>query len=259
MAGKKLIGPLIPAAMKPDALLADVIGDAPRTIHEVCSDVWRYLDEKGKARGNRLLSEPALAPLFSGEPELPASDLGARIAEHVQDMGEPINCDPRTYLLTWNPKKFHWEDIEETVALLHEDGSVDLEWSCGRSKRIAAGDRIFLMRQGAEPKGIIASAVAVSGAIEGEHWDAEKAAQGRTETSVQLDCEVLLNPDVEAPLSRSTLLGRVPDVNWDTQVSGISIAAGPAETLEDLWAEHLESLGYQLPDESDPASAEAAQ
>jgi hypothetical protein len=66
--------------------------------------------------------------------------------------------NPSTYLLTWNPSKhFTWEDlreeIEEVESGFHPGGS----WSCGLTKGIVEGDRVFLMRLGDEPRGIVAS------------------------------------------------------------------------------------------------------
>jgi hypothetical protein len=66
--------------------------------------------------------------------------------------------NPSTYLLTWNPsKQLPWEElgeeIEEVESGFHRGG----RWRCGLTKRIVEGDRVFLMRLGDEPRGIVAS------------------------------------------------------------------------------------------------------
>ncbi len=67
-----------------------------------------------------------------------------------------------TFLLTWNPDKWNWDDIDECIKILHRDGQFDDGWSCGRTKKIESGDRICIMRQGREPRGIFASGYATS-------------------------------------------------------------------------------------------------
>ena len=62
----------------------------------------------------------------------------------------------KTYLLTWNPNKWDWDNLEDEISNHKEKGYSDSRWSC-RNKSIKKGDRVFLIRLGEEPKGIIAS------------------------------------------------------------------------------------------------------
>jgi 5-methylcytosine-specific restriction protein A len=85
-----------------------------------------------------------------------------------------------TYLFTWNPKQWTWEDL----ALRANDSAsgkiVAERWSChANAKRIKKGDRAFLIRLGEEPKGIIASGWTTSDPQLGLHWNKEKAALGK--------------------------------------------------------------------------------
>ena len=63
----------------------------------------------------------------------------------------------KTYLLTWNPARFHWESLAEEAESVRRDGYFVGNWTCARTKSIRPGDRVFLMRQGVEPRGIVAS------------------------------------------------------------------------------------------------------
>ena len=146
-----------------------------------------------------------------------------------------------SYLLTWNPQKWPWEDIQQDIDEIARKGSVLFRWSCGNSKRIIKGDRVFLLRQGVEPRGILGSGWAESESFEEIHWREEKAKKGRTTRYILVRWEVLLNPEMESIFPREWL-NEFPlsEVNWNTQISGINIADRIAEELEKRWAEFLE-------------------
>ncbi|GAC1475232.1 MAG: hypothetical protein NVSMB9_27250 [Isosphaeraceae bacterium] len=68
-----------------------------------------------------------------------------------------------TYLLTWNPKRHAWANLEAEVRATTEGRLVYRHrWSSGSTKRIRRGDRLFLLRQGVEPRGIMAAGWATS-------------------------------------------------------------------------------------------------
>jgi 5-methylcytosine-specific restriction protein A len=157
-----------------------------------------------------------------------------------------------SYLLTWNPQKWPWEDLQNIIAEVAQNGSTKFSWSCGNSKRIVRCDRVFLLRQGIEPRGIVATGWAESESYEEVHWREEKAKQGRTTRYVEVRWEVLLNPDTESIFPREWLNERpLSKVNWNTQISGISIPDEVAQVLEERWAEFLENRdkGYSLFDD----------
>jgi translation elongation factor EF-1beta len=53
-------------------------------------------------------------------------------------------------------------------------GRCSQRWSCGNTKSIQTGDRIFLLKVGTEPKGIIAAGFATSTPFYERHWSGEK-------------------------------------------------------------------------------------
>ena len=146
-----------------------------------------------------------------------------------------------SYLLTWNPQKWPWEDLHESITEIAEKGFTRFTWSCGNSKRIVEGDRVFLLRQGLEPRGILGAGWAAGNSFEEIHWREEKAERGRTTRYVEVRWEVLLNPATESIFPREWLneppLSRI---NWNTQISGISIRDDVARVLEERWADFLE-------------------
>lgn len=109
-------------------------------------------------------------------------------------------------------------------------------WGCGRNRHIQPGDRLFLLKQGGEPRGIFASGSAVSQTFSAPHWDEEKAALGVPANYVEMQFEALLIPD-EAILRRDFLKGHpiLSRQHWDTQVSGTTIKPAVLPELEQLW------------------------
>lgn len=81
----------------------------------------------------------------------------------------------------------------------------------------------------------------------------ERLFKGSSTHYVDVEWEVIIDPDEEALLSRDILRKEFPKVNWDTQVSGINIDDQTAEELEEVWNTHVGSLGtYQpIPDDDD--------
>jgi 5-methylcytosine-specific restriction protein A len=145
-----------------------------------------------------------------------------------------------TYLLTWNPKRWYWDDLQDNINDIETNGYYDGHWSCGRNKRIQSGDRLFLICLGTEPRGICASGWAISDVDEGEHWDDEQAALGKTSLYIDVRFDTLLDPDREPVLPRGKLNeGIFAQMHWDSQASGVTIPDDVAAQLEIEWARFL--------------------
>ena len=134
------------------------------------------------------------------------------------------------YLLTWNPKKFDWEYATRLVEY-RQVGAIEGGWSTGATKKIAEGDRLFMMRQGTEPRGIIAAGRATSAVYQAEHWEDED----KSSNYVDFKFDVMIDYDKKI-LSRAELFRSFPSVNWDTQASGISISDKVLLPLEKRWS-----------------------
>src|SRR5438309_1786711 len=68
----------------------------------------------------------------------------------------------RTFMLTWNPLQERPDDLAEFVARIERGKPVKDDWSTGNRKDLPIGSRVFLLRQGKEPRGIVASGFALS-------------------------------------------------------------------------------------------------
>ena len=88
------------------------------------------------------------------------------------------------------------------------------------------------MRQGVEPRGIVASGWAESDWYEGPGW----RRPGVPCNYVDVAFDTLLDPSQEPILPREALAhGKLAEMYWDTQVSGIRIPDAVARELEKAW------------------------
>jgi 5-methylcytosine-specific restriction enzyme A len=158
------------------------------------------------------------------------------------------------YLLAWNPKRWIWEDLSELSEQVNAGNEVIIQWSCGVSKKLEKGDRVFLVRLGEEPKGIFASGIVVKGSFLDDHWDDEKASAGRKAYHVLVKFEKLLNPETDNILSRDILIASplYSEMHWDTQMSGVRIPEDVAEKVDKIWGLFGASEEMTLPEEVDP-------
>ena len=155
-----------------------------------------------------------------------------------------------TYLLAWNPKRWKWEDLAEQSEEVQSGTLVKDRWSCGANKQIKKGDRIFLVRLGEEPKGIMASGIALTDAYKDLHWEADKAKAGKTGMFVEVEFDILLNPDTDVIVPREMLNDmRFSRMHWDTQMSGVRIPDDIACALEKVWTDFSTNPDVTLPEE----------
>ncbi len=146
-----------------------------------------------------------------------------------------------TYILTWNPKRWHWpeEDYTKEVTATKKRRLFPTGWTCGNTTRILPGDRIFLLKQVAE-RGIIQSGYATSEVYEIKHW--EKSRRGETALYVEYQSDTLLRAEERLTIER--LVKANLGVHWNRILaSGVSVPEEDALRLEEIWQQHLVKLG----------------
>ncbi len=144
-----------------------------------------------------------------------------------------------TYLLTWNPERWHWEDLQECIEAVRTQGYYHDSWSSGVTKKIKPDDRVFLRKLGGKRKGIVASGWATRVAKEGPHWDKAAKATNKTALYIKVDFDTILDPEKDIfPRSRLDD-GIYTKMHWEPQASGTTIPDDVAAKLENDWAEFL--------------------
>lgn len=125
------------------------------------------------------------------------------------------------FLLTWNPA--YW------------DGEITnpSDWSCGNSKKIKLGDRLFLIRLGTEPRGLVASGRSLTDVFQDDEGILR----------VRMAIDTLLDFEVEEIFSRESLAllnaGLQQPMNWSARISGTQIPEVVASRLEEAWRTFL--------------------
>jgi len=177
--------------------------------------------------------------------------LRPQVVQALEELGWVRQSDQsRTFILIWNPKKWRkWtrraykKEVEQTTVGKLFPGI----WSCGNTKSIKPGDRLFLLRVDSE-RGLIASATAISTPYFGPHWD---GTPGRKALYVKHLTDALV--DVEDRFPMQQLLKERLSVHWNRmQKSGIEVPKESAARLVELWQLHLVRLGRSVAIESLP-------
>lgn len=141
-----------------------------------------------------------------------------------------------TYLLTWNPENFAWTDLPSVAARVRAGDVVQDRWSAGGTQQIRMGDRIFLLRQGVEPKGIVASGRAASDWYEDRHWDESRPNDTTTYVDVVFDRLIDPSGNPSEILSTAALADLVPGLQTSIARSGTRIPDDIAFGVEQLWS-----------------------
>lgn len=140
----------------------------------------------------------------------------------------------RVLLLTWNPESWPWADRDAEAVRVAAGESVALRWSIGNTRSIPVGTRAFILKQGDEPRGLVASGWTTREPFEDLHYDPPRAAVGETAFYVDIAPDVLA-PTATAPVDPRTVVGPLAAVNWGVPASGTSLVGPAAEAVEVLW------------------------
>lgn len=148
-----------------------------------------------------------------------------------------------TFLFAWNPNRWDWNDLQESINHLETVGYVERRWSCGNSKSIKKGDRVFLIRLGQEPRGIMGSGYAKSSYYVAPYWD---GTVGKTTNYIDIEFDILIDPNKNILFDKESL--ETIDTNgvqqWFPQQSGISIRQEVVEDLESNWFNFIKENKY---------------
>ena len=141
-----------------------------------------------------------------------------------------LNAGLTAFLLSWNPDRFSWNSLSQEIEQLRNGESVRERWSCGNRTDLPVGSRIFLVRLGQAPKGIVGRAEALSEPYEAEHWDLDKRREGLKARYIDLRFTDLY----QTPLVSWDELQHAPfsAFNWSIMASGVQLPLSIAGELD---------------------------
>jgi 5-methylcytosine-specific restriction protein A len=141
-----------------------------------------------------------------------------------------------SFLFAWNPKKWPWDDLAKDVKTCRKYGRLKETWNCAGHKLIQPGDRAFLVRVGADPKGIMGSGYITSLPFLAPHWKNEDKMAYR----VNIEFDILFDTEHEDILTLDKLKFKTKTKQvWTPQSSGIVIKREVVGKLERMWEEFV--------------------
>lgn len=178
--------------------------------------------------------------------------LRPQVVDALSDLGWMDHAEATSaYVLTWNPAQWPWDEREyaREVKATAAGKLFPSRWSCGNTKRIRPGDRVFLMRQGTN-RGLIGSGFATSGAIADQHWD-----DSRDDTANYIEFQSDALVQTEDRLTVERLIREDFGVPWNSlYASGVQVPPESVNRLERLWTAHLLKLGRSVSADSTVAT-----
>lgn len=141
-----------------------------------------------------------------------------------------LETQPATYLLTWNPDNYQ------------DGGNAGVKvgkserWTCSSTKP-QQGDRVYLIRLGVDPKGMVARGTVTEGSFEDADW----RDPSKTRRYIRFRADET-RPDCASGLLPMVLLEQISEgsFKWSAQSSGISIPPALAKQLDKVWEEGRE-------------------
>ena len=167
----------------------------------------------------------------------------------------PGPASARAWLLSWNPRRWNWANFAQDRIGAARGDTVTEPWSC-RNSHVGAGDRVFLMRAGEEPRGMIARGTALSAPYETTHYDPTRAAAGATHDVIDVAFDDIRDAENDAFLGLEELRKISGEQSWTPQQSGIEIRPDIIAALETAWAGLVKPT---LDEATAPTPAEMAQ
>ncbi|MGY4013002.1 McrB family protein [Aeromonas molluscorum] len=141
-----------------------------------------------------------------------------------------LKTQPATYLLTWNPE--HAQDGGNAGVNVGKSE----RWPCSSTKP-QPGDRVYLIRLGVDPRGMVARGTVTEGSFEDADW----REPSKTRHYIRF-CAEETRPDCASGLLPIVLLEQISEgsFKWSAQSSGISIPPALAKQLDTVWEEGRE-------------------
>lgn len=140
-----------------------------------------------------------------------------------------------TFILFWNPAISSCKMADYQKLL--DNRWAPMNWSVWDYRQAQVGDRFFMVRCGEGNTGICMSGTLDSMPFYGKDW----SGQGRDNIHyIDLDRDVVINPDYCPILTTAELQAAIPDFDWTGGHSGRLLDPKSAEKLEEMWEEFLE-------------------
>ena len=145
---------------------------------------------------------------------------GEKIDFYDEDLKEIWDREAGFWLLGWDP--------------VAHNGAIPNAWPCG-SEKPKLGDRVFVVRTGQKPEGVVAAGAVARASYDAPHWDPRKAEAGDTARFIGVELNESRIGEQDVIVSLAGLKKQESKQQWNPQSAIIAIAGKPARTLQRLW------------------------
>lgn len=152
--------------------------------------------------------------------------------EHV--IRKNTSVPKRTWLITWNPANWTWDDYEEWCVDTKKGITHEIGWTCS-SKQPAIGVELFLIKTGDKPRRVMVHGHVSKEAYEAPHYDPDKAAAGVTSNHIDVEFDWIQNYEHESMLMQDDLKEKYPQQQWSPMASEIEIKEPILTMLKEAW------------------------
>jgi len=150
----------------------------------------------------------------------------------------------KTTILKWNPNfsSYSMYRYLRDIVALNFGETGDFNWSVWDYDKIHEGDRFYWLKLGQGATGIFGAGKVASEPYKAEDW----SGKGRDTYYVDIEPELLINPDALPIFTTTMLEARIPGFDWTHGHSGLVLDDAQAATLNSLWEafvqEHAEEF-----------------
>ncbi len=156
---------------------------------------------------------------------------GAGMPPPTEDNATPVTA--AAYLLTWNPTRYPFPELDSHVQTVKTGSTTVIRWSTGNRRSMSRGERVFLLRQGPDQRGLVGVGEVDGDVIEAPHWDENERKDGRTSFLVDVRWEALSR---EPFLDLASLIQETGDPSvWSSLTGGVALEPAVTKRLEDAW------------------------
>lgn len=162
------------------------------------------------------------------------SEQGGDIDFYQEEFTTVWRAQTTCWLLCWNPSTWAWASLPDNRRATLAGEKVSNSWPCGRAK-MREGDRVYLMRTGSEPEGIVATGMVTRAPYEAPHRDSGVDNLADLERIIDVDFDTIRDADHDSIVRLDELERLAPKQDWNRQSFATEIRRQAARTLERQW------------------------
>ena len=162
------------------------------------------------------------------------NEQGADVDFYQEEFTSVWRARTASWVLNWNPSKWAWASLPDDRKVTLAGEKVSNSWPSGSAK-VREGDRVYLMRTGVEPKGVVATGTVTRAPYEMPDWDSNREDTDGFERLIDVEFDAVRHADHDSIVLLDVLERIAPKQEWAPQSLAIEIGRQAARTLKRQW------------------------